>query len=558
VEQESPFDIGGILPAGTKLRGIYVIDAPLAKGGMGELYRGRTIETGDAVAIKLIRSDLATNEAALDLFRKEASALSRLHHEAIVRYYVFSKDPDLKRHFLAMELVEGQSLSELLKRGPLPSADVDQLRQRLALGLQAAHERGIIHRDVSPDNVIVQDGDLEHARIIDFGIARSTRGGDGTIIGSGFAGKYNYVSPEQLGLYGGDVSAKSDIYSLALVLVQCLRGSPINMGGTQAEIIEKRRTIPDLSDIDASIRPLLSKMLEPDPARRPPSMSAIAAAMRADASHAAGPRAAIRKRSGDGSGRPMRWAIAAIFGTALIGAVAFILWLQIGEPGLETVKGPSVTLDSQRPAIVQTETASDRIIQYIRHYDGGNCFLALPTAIQPNSAAINGFGTDASAFQSFNDAFLKVMGFEPEIDFRRVTPSQCPTLAFLARVGTNTERSPKLAIAQANLKSGDVLEGWLQSNAASVQLLVIDDEGLAHDVSNRLVAAGDRRSFAMQFKRPPEGPAKPMLLVAVASAAPVSALKISAPAPSAELLPIALAQDSSHSLATAFVYFKLE
>jgi serine/threonine-protein kinase len=79
--------------------------------------------------------------------------------------------------------------------------------RRIAAGLQVAHECGIIHRDVSPDNIILPGGDVSRAKIIDFGIARSTQLSDGTVIGSGFAGKYNYVSPEQLGLFGGDVSA---------------------------------------------------------------------------------------------------------------------------------------------------------------------------------------------------------------------------------------------------------------------------------------------------------------------------------------------------------------
>ncbi len=134
----------GFVPAGTRLSGIYEIDAPLARGGMGEIYRGHAIETDDAVAIKLIRADMADNEAALALFRREASALNRLHHEAIVRYFVFSLDPGLQRHYLAMEFIEGTSLSDLLTRGPLTIDDTNALQKRMASGLNAAHERGIV------------------------------------------------------------------------------------------------------------------------------------------------------------------------------------------------------------------------------------------------------------------------------------------------------------------------------------------------------------------------------------------------------------------------------
>ena len=265
---------------GTRLNGIYEVGPLIGTGGMGEIYKGHAIQTGDPVAIKLMLPELAENEAALALFRKEASALHHLQHEAIVRYYVFTIEPVLQRPYLAMEFVDGRSLSEILEQdGPLPFEAVRALLQRIAAGLQAAHERGIIHRDVSPDNIILPGGDVARAKIIDFGIARSTQLSDGTVIGSGFAGKYNYVSPEQLGLFGGDVTAKSDIYSLGLVLVQALTGRAIDMGGSQLQIIEKRRALPDLGAIDMRFRPLLERMLQPNPADRPASMITCASAL---------------------------------------------------------------------------------------------------------------------------------------------------------------------------------------------------------------------------------------------------------------------------------------
>src|SRR6201988_3697599 len=126
------------LAPGTRLNGIYEINQHIASGGMGEIYRGHAIETGDPVAIKVIRSDLADNIMALALFRKEASALHYIHHDAIVRYYVFSLDPDIRRHYLAMEFVDGQPLSEMLKQGPLTFDAICHLQERLAAGLDAA------------------------------------------------------------------------------------------------------------------------------------------------------------------------------------------------------------------------------------------------------------------------------------------------------------------------------------------------------------------------------------------------------------------------------------
>src|SRR5215211_3315573 len=286
---------------GTRLNGIYEIDQLVAAGGMGEIYKGHAIQTGDIVAIKMMLPELAENESALALFRKEASALHNIHHDAIVRYYVFSVDPTLHRPYLAMEFVEGHSLSHLLQRGPLTFDAVRALMQRVTSGLQATHERGVVHRDVSPDNIIIPSGgDVGRAKIIDFGIARSTKlGGEGTVIGSGFAGKYNYVSPEQLGLFGGDVTAKSDIYSLGLVLVGALTGRPLDMGGSQVDVIEKRRNVPDLGAVDPRIRPLIQRMLQPNPADRPESMAAVAAWAHDFADAAPKASAGARRPAGD-------------------------------------------------------------------------------------------------------------------------------------------------------------------------------------------------------------------------------------------------------------------
>src|SRR3979411_3376131 len=113
-------------------------------GGMGEVYKSHEIQTGTTVAIKMLLPEMAENDAALALFRKEASALHYLMHEAIVRYFVFTVEPVLQRPYLAMEFVDGRSLSAIIQdNGPLPFEAVKALMQRVAAGLQAAHERGI-------------------------------------------------------------------------------------------------------------------------------------------------------------------------------------------------------------------------------------------------------------------------------------------------------------------------------------------------------------------------------------------------------------------------------
>jgi formylglycine-generating enzyme required for sulfatase activity len=260
---------------GTRLNGIYEIDALIATGGMGEVYSGRAIETGIKVAIKMVRADLTENETVLALFRKEAAALHNLQHEGVVRYYVFTTDPDLQCPYLAMELVEGMSLSSLLASGPLPLSSVRILQRRIGSALDAAHRAGIVHRDISPDNIILPEGDATRAKLIDFGIARSAFGG-ATVIGDRFAGKANYASPEQVGLYGGTTGPKSDIYSFGLTLAAAILGEPLNMGGTQLDVVRKRQSLPDLKKVDPTFRPLLAKMLQPRPEDRPASMGEVA------------------------------------------------------------------------------------------------------------------------------------------------------------------------------------------------------------------------------------------------------------------------------------------
>jgi serine/threonine-protein kinase len=313
------------LSPGTRLNGIYEIDTLIAAGGMGEIYKGHTVQTSDTVAIKILLPEFAENEAALALFRREASALHNLHHEAIVRYYVFTIEPALGRPYLAMEFVEGQSLADIVRREPLTYEAVRSLVKRVASGLHAAHERGIIHRDVSSDNIMIPVGDVGRAKIIDFGIARSTQLVDRTIIGGGFAGKYNYVSPEQLGLFGGEVQAKSDIYSLGLVLVEALTGQPIDMGGSQAQILDKRRKAPDLGYIDLRIRPLIEKMLQPDPAARPDSMAQVATwplpTSRPGEAHSPDDRRRNRNRGASPSGS-RKWTAIAAVALLLIGGAA--------------------------------------------------------------------------------------------------------------------------------------------------------------------------------------------------------------------------------------------
>jgi serine/threonine protein kinase len=534
--------VSSSLPPGTQLNGIYEIDSSIATGGMGEIYKGHEIQTGDCVAIKVIRADMASDEVFLALFRKEASALNRLHHEVIVRYFVFSLDPIIQRHYLAMEFVEGESLSEVLKRGPLAVEQVHALQKRLASGLQAAHARNIIHRDVSPDNVIVPGGDVAQARIIDFGIARSNRVGDTTVISGGFAGKPGYVSPEQLGMFDGHVTGKSDIYSLGLVLAQCLLGEPIDMGKSQVAVIEKRKRIPNLSKIDPRMRPLIERMLQPDPANRPASMADVATWPVATASERTivaprVPRAqpsesgpdgrltpgqlkpsepaapASRLEPGAASGKKaIFWKIRAIAGLVSLCAAGLLVWTQWS---------PSKPFVSPPPGNIASPPSDEKIRDFIKQFGSDDCFLAVPAVISGHTAEIEGYGLGREQFDELDHA-MQANGFEAKIDVRKITKAQCSALAFMRPSLSSINNPQGLDVKRGDLRMGDTLEAAVGMGAANLSLLLVDDEGIVHDVSNQLRPGTKGPEFAMRLQA--VHLPHTWLLMAIASPQPIGAL----------------------------------
>jgi serine/threonine protein kinase len=253
----------------------YEIEALLARGGMGEVYRARHIELGSIHAIKVILPDLTSDPRIVAMFKEEAKKLRKVRDDGIVAYEGLFRD-EFGRRYLVMEYVDGVPLATLIKQRPLTPDEVRRLRDRCALGLAAAHDKGIYHRDISPDNIILVEGKTEFAKIIDFGIAKSADPGDRTVIGQDFAGKYSYVSPEQLGAYGGQVDGRSDIYSLGLVLVAAAQGRALDMGNSPVSVIEKRQRVPDLSAVPAELRDELAALLQPDPKDRPQSMRDLA------------------------------------------------------------------------------------------------------------------------------------------------------------------------------------------------------------------------------------------------------------------------------------------
>lgn len=324
----------------------YEVGPQIGAGGMGTVYRGRNLNSGQAVAIKVMRlSDSAgsVDSLEMDLFIREAQVLERINHPAVVRYFGLLKDAD-GTAFIPMSFIDGPSLTKLLRNGPLPTDAVIRLGLRLAEGLAAVHEQGVLHRDLSPDNVILPNGEVDQATLIDFGIARMERreeegASDVSLIGARFAGKFAYASPEQLGIeeYLGPAS---DLYSLGLILAEAARGEALPMGDDPRTAVRARLSPIDLSGIDEVLRRVVERLLAVKSIDRYASAEVLSEALRAlrlanPASAAApSPSTTATPQPGGTSARPPKssvgWSPARVFGGAAVvvlvsGALGYFL-----------------------------------------------------------------------------------------------------------------------------------------------------------------------------------------------------------------------------------------
>lgn len=373
------------LSVGTVLGHTYRIEALVAGGRVGEVYRARHVELGTTHALKVIRPSLAGDPKLIEMLVDEARKLARVRHDAIVGYEGFFRDEQGLR-YLVMEYVEGEQLSVLLSHRRLEPLDVLRLRDRLAHGLAAAHEQGIVHRDVSPENIIVPDGDVGRAKLIDFGIAQSAEQGERTMITGSRVIQQRFAAPEQFGLGGGHIDARTDIYALGLVLAAAALGfgKTIEMGADPISVLAARQRVPDLSRIPAALQGPLAAMLAPNPADRPGSMLALLDEA----------RTLIAPREFSGGSRPpgKRRAFLMVGGAAAAvlavgGALAlFLLRPQTTEPELRAALASASA--GYECASIQSETGADRTVHLTGHVSTAADLDRLRAAI----AGIRGVG----------------------------------------------------------------------------------------------------------------------------------------------------------------------
>src|SRR5271155_5424056 len=233
------------LASGTKL-GPYEIQSPLGAGGMGEVYRARDTRLDRTVAVKILPSHLSDNPEAKQRFDREARAISSLNHPNICTLYDVGHQDGID--FLVMEFLEGETLADRLRKGPLSTELVLKYGIEICEGLERAHKNGVIHRDLKPGNIMLTK---TGAKLMDFGLAKAAPGAtpassltmttsgpsadqpltaQGTIVGT-----FQYMSPEQT--EGRDADARSDIFALGAVLYEMATGKRAFTGKTQASIV---------------------------------------------------------------------------------------------------------------------------------------------------------------------------------------------------------------------------------------------------------------------------------------------------------------------------------
>src|SRR6185312_4693565 len=269
-----PHNRGMTSQVGTLLSGRYRLDAQIGAGGMSTVYRAFDTVLERQVAIKLMHREIAADEDQLERFRREARAVAQLNHPHVVGVIDAGEAPPpeeptgfgepVAMPYIVFEYVEGETLKDRIRRmGRLPIPEAVAYAIEIARALQAAHDRRIVHRDVKPQNVLVDDEGT--ARVTDFGIARSlTEEGltaDGRVLGT-----TDYVSPEQA--LGHDVGPQSDLYSLGIVLYEMLTGDVPFHGENQVAVAMKhvREDLPDVQmrrpEVSSALAAILDRMTD--------------------------------------------------------------------------------------------------------------------------------------------------------------------------------------------------------------------------------------------------------------------------------------------------------
>ena len=330
---------------------VYRLDAVIERDdGLAE-FKATHLETGSRHVLTPIPPEMAADQAAMDQLTQEVGLLRYLEHAAVVDYEGLVPDDD-GRDYMVRDFVEGPSLSAVMARGAFSLDDVRLLRDRIGHGLMAAHEHGITHGSFSPEKIILEEGDPTKSKIVDFGLVRPAEITVKTLETDASAGRQAYAAPEQLGLYGGHVDARTDIFAFGLVLAAAALGRGLDQDKTMVSLLKERQSKPDLSSLPEELRDDLAPLLEPDPDDRPASLGDIivaeeAAQMAAKLTADPEDRSTSKQPTSRGG-----WTIAGIV-VAVVALIGFASQQLIEVPSGDRVEAPT------RPDIAELVESDD-------------------------------------------------------------------------------------------------------------------------------------------------------------------------------------------------------
>src|SRR5271169_3286023 len=336
------------LTSGTKL-GPYEIQSSLGAGGMGEVYRARDTRLGRDVAIKVLSSHLSSDPDLKARFEREAKAISALSHPHICHLYdIGSQDGT---DYLVMELLEGETLADRLKKGPLPLKQALQYGIEIAEALEKAHTNGIVHRDLKPGNIMLTKSG---AKLLDFGLAKPVPGVaaissgsmatmsqpltvQGTILGT-----FQYMAPEQV--QGHDADARSDLFALGAVLYEMMTGKRAFAGKSQISVMSA--ILEKEPEPVSSVQPMASSALDhviqralaKDPNDRWQTARDLIHELKWSAESAALPSAAVPAARGSRTRETLAWLIS---GALVVLLIAGAIWWRNSKPPVESMYFPA-------------------------------------------------------------------------------------------------------------------------------------------------------------------------------------------------------------------------
>lgn len=342
---DSDAPLGAQLTKGSLLAGRYRLLSPIATGGMAQVWRAEDTVLGRQVAAKVLHPHLATDQAFLIRFQREAIAAARLSHRSIVA--IFDTVSDSGTEAIIMELLEGRTMRAVLdENGPLPVRDLIDIGIQIAEALSEAHRGGVVHRDVKPSNILLCPD--RRVMVTDFGIAKAGEDTDLTVTGT-LLGTAKYLSPEQV--LGDDVDPRSDLYSLGIVLYEAAAGrAPFRAETDAATALARLHQTPRplsgyRSDLPPQLISIIDRLMARDPDHRWTRAVDVRTALASLIS--ASPDPSVDDTAVDSVDRTVL--LHSPDDTGLVGAIPAPTLQESGEPSQRNARDPEVLAEERTP-----------------------------------------------------------------------------------------------------------------------------------------------------------------------------------------------------------------